>query len=284
MNIYGYTDFRDFIKDAFSELRKGNANLSIREILRRIGCSSPSYFKEVVIDAQKKMTTVMAGKFAQFLKLDTHETSYFLALVGYNQAQTESERIRYYQEMLHNKVDKVSENQFLELREFEYLSSWEISALREFLQIYDGFKNKDSIERKKIASCFIPKISEEQIDKAIKALETLGFIEKNDQGNYRKTRQNIRSVKKTPAAYLTLCQNMRHALEIINIVSPEERIFKNLTLTFPSKIYGLIENKIHEFCKEILDISSNNPDPEDRLYSLGLQFFPLTRSPGDKKQ
>jgi uncharacterized protein (TIGR02147 family) len=281
MNIYHYINFRDFIKDAFSALRNENENLSIREILRRIGCASPSYFKEVIIDAQKKMSPVMTRKFALFLKLDTRETDYFLALVGYNQAETESERILYYEELLRHKVHTASENKFLELREYEYLSSWELSAIREFLHFHDGFKNLDAEERKKLAGCFLPKISDEQIKNAIQTLESLEFIKKDAHGNYRKTKQNIRSVKKTPAAYRTLCQNMKHALEIINTASPENRIFKNVIVSISSPTYEIIEKKVQEFCKEILDIASNDAYPEDRLYSLGLQFFPLTKLPED---
>jgi uncharacterized protein (TIGR02147 family) len=109
------------------------------------------------------------------------------------------------------------------------------------------------------------------------------FITRNSENCYSKTGLNIRSVKKTPAAYVTLCQNMRHALDIINRTPPESRIFKNVVLSMSSKTYEVIENKINSFCKEILDIVSSDTNPEDCLYSLGLQFFPLTRTHREKK-
>lgn len=282
MNLYDYTDYRAFLKASFSELRRANKNLSVREILRRIGTTSPSYYKEVVIDAKKNMSPAMARKFASFLKMDANETSFFLALVGYNQAVKESERIRFYEELLLCKSHKTPEARFLEIREYQYLSTWELSAIREFLHFYKGFKNQDSKEREKLANCFLPKITEQKVDKAIEILESLGFIEKDTNGCYRKTTQNIRCTNKTSAAYLTLCQNMKHALQIINQANPETRIFKNIIVSTSASTYKILEKKIQEFCKEILNIVSSDTNPEDRLYSLGLQFFPLTKLPEGK--
>jgi uncharacterized protein (TIGR02147 family) len=277
MNIYQYTDYRKFLKDSFSALKEKKRNLSIREILRRIGCASPSYYKEVVIDAKKNMSALMARKFADFLKLDSDQTAFFLTLVEYNQAGTESEKIRHYEELLRHRSQTESDNHFLELGEYQYLSSWELPAIREFLHFYKGFKNSGTEERQQFADFFLPRITGEKIDNAIRTLESLGFITKDSEGNYHKTGQNIRSLKKTPAAYVTLCQNMKHALDIINRTSPETRIFKNVVISVSSTAYEIIEKKVQEFCKEILDIVSNDTEPEERLYSLGLQLFPITK-------
>jgi uncharacterized protein (TIGR02147 family) len=284
MDVYCYTDYRLFLKDSFTALQRTFVNLSIREILRRIGSSSPSYYKEVVIDGKKNMGSSMARKVAAFLKLDSSETDYFLALVGYNQAKTELERNQYYEIVMMSKGRSPSENRFLSAQEYEYLSSWEVSAVREFLHFYKNFKNIDDEERKDLVSNFLPKLTVDQIDKAIKVLESLKFIKKDAQGNYRKTSHNIRSVTKTPAAYMTLCQNMKHALEIINTAPLESRIFKNVIVSISSQTYAIIEKRIQEFSKEILDIVSHDTLPEDQLYSLGVQFFPLTKKlKGDRK-
>lgn len=284
MNVYCYTDYRLFLKDSFSTLQRTNANLSIREILRRIGSSSPSYYKEVVIDGKKNMGSSMARKVAAFLKLDSAETDYFLALVGYNQAKKELERSQYYEKLMLSKGCSQAENRFLTAQEYAYLSSWEISAIREFLHFYKNFKNRNDDERKDLACNFLPKLTVDQLDNAIEILESLKFIKKDVDGNYCKTSHNIRSVEKTPAAYLTLCQNMKHALEIINTAPSEARIFKNVIVSISSQTYSVIEKRIQEFSKEIIDIVSNDTLPEDQLYSLGVQFFPLTRKlKGDKK-
>jgi hypothetical protein len=57
-----------------------------------------------VIDAKKNMSPAMARKFASFLKNGCQRDLFFVALVGYNQAVKESERIRFYEEMLLYKI------------------------------------------------------------------------------------------------------------------------------------------------------------------------------------
>jgi uncharacterized protein (TIGR02147 family) len=284
VNVFEYNDYRLFLRDSFSEARKRNKHLSIREILRRIGSASPSYYKEVVVDSKKNMSITMARKIAIFLKLDHNQANYFLALVGFNQAKTEAERAENYGQLVSLPKGAGAESRFLSAQEYAYLSSWEIPALREVLFFYPTFGNRNREERAKLAAQFIPKVSDEQMHRAIGVLESLGFIEKDGGGNFRKTRHNIRCVNKTPAAYLILSQYMKHALEIINIAEPDSRMFKNLILSMSSQAYGAIERKIQEFCKDILDIVSNDRLPADRLCSLGVQLFPLTKIPGVRKK
>ncbi len=283
MSVYSYSDYRQFLKDAFCELQRKNKHLSIREILRRIGSASPSYYKEVVIDSKKNMSQAMARKVAAFLKLDKNEADYFLALVGYNQSKTELERAVSYERLIRCVRRESVENRFLSVNEYKYLSSWEIPALREALRFHARFGNRDDADRKLLADRFLPKVTDEQVRKAITLLESLKFIEKDSAGNYRKTNHNIRCVEKTPAAYTILCQNMKHAQEIINTIAPETRIFKALILSVSAQEYALIEKKVNEFSKEILDIASNQGSVKDRLYSLGVQLFPLTKMPKEKR-
>jgi uncharacterized protein (TIGR02147 family) len=282
MTIFNYTDYRLFLKDEFSALQRKNKHLSMREILRRIGCASPSYYKETVIDAKKNMGLSMARKIAAFLKLDKNEAAYFLTLVSYNQSRTESERVEYYEQLIRLGTRKGTESRILSSSEYGYVSSWEIPAIRELLKYRSNFGNRSKEERKQLADEFLPRLSEEQITQAMTILESLGFVKKDAHGNFKKTDQNIRSVEKTPAAYTLLCQNLKLAQEIINKAPSRSRMFKVLIVSTSSQAYELIEKKTNEYCKEILDIVSSDTNPEDRLYSLGVQLFPLTKLPEER--
>ncbi len=281
MSVYNYNDYRLFLRDETARLRRKNRNLSIREMLRRVGISSPSYYKEVVVDAKKNMSPAMARKFAWYLKLDKNETEYFAALVGFNQARTEIDRNRHYEKIIGFTHKESIESKFLSIDEYKYISSWEIPAIREALQFHKNFGNRDAKERKQLADRFLPKVTEEQVAQAIRLLESLGFIKKDSRGNFHGTRLSLRCKEKTPAAYALLCQNIKHAQEIINRASRESRVFRALIVNISKQSYDLIESKVNEFCKEVLEIASNDSCEADRLYSLGIQFFPLMKIPED---
>jgi uncharacterized protein (TIGR02147 family) len=282
MSIYHYNDYRLFLKNSVSQLQKTNKNLSIREILRRVGISSPSYYKEVILDAKKTMSPAMARKFAWFLKLDKNETEYFMALVGYNQSKTEMDRTEYYEKLIRFVHRESIESKILSVNEYKYISSWEIPALREALQFQKNFGNRNEKERKQLADRFLPKVTEQQVAEAIEILESLGFIKRDSRGNYKGINLNIRS-EKTPAAYTFMNQNMRHALAIFNITPAHSRFFKGLTAGISEHAYSLIEKKVKEFSKEIAYIVNSDSHQSDRLYSMGIYFFPLTKLPGENQ-
>lgn len=286
MNIYSYTDYRQFIKARVEELRKRIPKLSIRELLRRVGCTSPSYYKEVILDGKIKMSLSKARDFAAFFNLSGTETAYLLLLVQYTHAKTQNERIYLYEQMLKSEKPPPSatDDRILTVNEYAYLSNWYLSAIREVLQFYPGFGNRNREERLRLSRFFCVKMTEEQICEAIDILERLGFIAKNEAGNYRKTAQNIRSVQKTPAAYKTLCHHMQMAQTIINTAPPASRVFKTMVLSMTEETYLLIENKINELSREIYSLLNKEKHREDRLYSLSMQFFPLTKLPEESSE
>ena len=281
MSIYSYLDFRLFLHDRITTLRSENNNLSIREILRRVRCSSPSYYKEVIVDARKKMSLEAARRFAAFLQMPVDETAYFLLLVQYNQAGTELEKLHFYEQLLHFKKKPATEDHVLTINEYGYMSEWQNAVIREMLPLLDGFGNRSGAERAQIARLLRMKISDRQIDEAIRLLEKLKFIRKNSRGNYIKSESTIRAEKKSPAAYQALCQYMDMGKSIINSTDPLYRLFKVAVLGTNRETSAVIEKRVNDVCREIISIAGTGDS--DRLYAMNVQFFPLTRLPEEQE-
>ncbi len=283
MNIYSYSDYRRFIRDEIESLRKENPKLSIREILRRVGCSSPSYYKEVIIDGRKNMSVPVARRFSDFLKLSGNEAEYFLLLVQYNQAKTELERLSFYEKLLNFRKRTASEDYFLKVNEYGYMMDWCNMVVRELLPLAGDFGNRSEAERNALVQLLRVKLSEKQIDDSIRLLEALNFIKKNSRGNYRKTDATIRAENKSPAAFQTLCQFTELGNRVINTTDPQYRMFKVAVTAMSGKSYKIIEKKISDLCREIVEIASSADGAEtDRLYAINIQFFPLTKLPEEK--
>lgn len=283
MKVFDYLDYRRFIRDSVESLQQENPHLSVRELLRRVRCSSPSYYKEVIVDAKKRMSLATARRFAEFFRLPTEETDYFLLLVQYNQAKSELERIRFYEQLLQVMPKSSVEDHFLSINEYGYLSDWHNSVVRELLPLAEAFANRDTGEREALARLLRVRISEGQIDIAIKLLESLKFIRRDKQGNYVKSAVAIKNGDKTPAAFRTLCQFTDLGKSVINTTDPLYRLFKIAVLSMNEENFAVIEKKINDVCSEIVALSGTSQTPPDRLYALNIQFFPLTRLPGESK-
>lgn len=282
MNIFDYIDYRHYLRDRIDALRAENANLSIREILRRLDCSSPSYYKEVIVDAKKNMSISTARRFAAFLRLSDTETEFFILLIQYNQAKTELERVHFYEKLLTADKKPVSSDHVLNVNEYEYMTSWRNAAVRELLGIFMDFGNRSPDERKQLSALLRVPVSDRQIDDAVMLLEKLKFIKKNSRGNYRKTETTIKAEKKSPSAYQALCQFVDLGKSVINTTEPDYRSFKVAVLGLDRDTHAIIQKKLDEVCHDIVNLSGATTSVSDRLYALNIQFFPLTRLPEEK--
>ena len=279
MSIYQYVDFRQFIIDRVETLQAENEHLSIREILRRVECSSPSYYKEVIVDGKKRMSLAVARRFGKFLKLSPPETEYFILLVQFNQAKTELERLHFYERIIHFKQKPQTENHFLTIREYGYMAHWQNVVIRELLPLLSSFGNRNAAERAVLASKLRIPITDRQINDAIALLESLRFVSKDGDGNYRKTATAIRAETRSPAAYKMLCQFTDLGKEIINASDVRQRLFKVAVLGMNKENRAVIEKKLDEVCQEIVEIAGADKDKVDRLYGMNIQLYPLTKLP-----
>jgi len=274
MNIFSYMDFREFTRKWVEQYRKNNS-LANREIGRRLGVGSPSYFSDVFIKKIKIPSDKVAEKIAEMMKLSRRETEYFFLMIELKRVKTDIERTNIMEEMSKYWKDASSDVHVLERNEINYMTEWQNAVLRELIPLLTDFGNRNSEERQNVVKMLRPAITETQIQKAIELLESMKFITKDKKGNYVKTDQIIRG-EKPYFAVNTLSKLVSIGVRIIGVAKSEHRQFKSLILPIAEEHYPLIRKSIDKFCQELLDIVGKGKSKPDRLYNMNLQFFPLT--------
>lgn len=105
-NLFSYSNYRTFLKDAYEEKRKtANPQFSYRLFSRLAGFSSPNFIKLVMM-GQRNLSTDGVAKVAKALELKVRETRFFEALVSFGQAQTREDKSQSYTQLLHFKAFK----------------------------------------------------------------------------------------------------------------------------------------------------------------------------------
>lgn len=274
MNIFSYMDFREYMKKWVERYRKNN-HLTNREIGRRLGVGSPSYYSDVFLKGRKIPSKKVAEKIAEMMKLSRRETEYLFLMMDLKRVKTDIERTNIMEEMSKYWKDASSDVHVLERNEINYMSEWQNAVLRELIPLLTDFGNRDSEERQEIIRKLRPNITETQINKAIELLESMKFIIKDKKGNYSKTGQIIRG-EKPYFAINTLSKLVNIGNRIIGVAKPEHRQFRSLILPISEEIYPLVLKCIDTFCQDIIDIIGEGSKKADRLYDMNLQFFPLT--------
>jgi uncharacterized protein (TIGR02147 family) len=273
INVYQYIDYREYLKTYFNERKKNDPRFSHRYLSRRLGLTSPNFIM-MVMQGKRNLTRPLAFKISEEFKHNTKETEYFECLVGFAQAETTSEKDRYFNRMaeLRRKtvVDKIEENQY------EYYSNWYNPAVRE-LVTYPDFKGDYNWLAKKV----LPRITEAQAKHSVELLLKLGLIQKTGKAYRRKSALISTGPAVTSLAVANFHRTMaQRAAAAMDIIPKEERDMSACTVNISQKGFQQIKEVVDECRKKVLEIAGADV-PAERVYQVNFHLFPISAK--DKK-
>jgi uncharacterized protein (TIGR02147 family) len=272
INIFNYTDYRLFLRDAYQELKSENTKISHRYIARKVGFSSSGLFSQI-IKMQTNISNRLVVNFTKFFKLNKKEAEYFELLVQYNQAKSHEETKYFYEKILSFRRPRAKK---IEVHQYEYLNKWYYVAIRQLLAIYP-FKG----DYKKLAKMVVPAIKPSEAEKAIQLLTKLKLITKDAQGYFKWVDPTITTGEKSDAvgiqSYLRDTMDMaKHALDKTPRV---KRKISTLTMSISQNGLDAIEERTKAYRKEVQEIAEKDGEV-DRVYQLNIQFFPMSQTIG----
>jgi uncharacterized protein (TIGR02147 family) len=280
VRIYDYTDYRKYLFDYYTDQKKRNSFFSYRYFAKKAEINSVGLYKDI-IEGRQCLGRSLIIKFAKALKLEKRETEYFENMVYFNEAKTIEERKIYFERMAacyDSKAHKIDHTRY------KYYSRWYYSAIRAILSYYRF--NGDYATLAKMLS---PPIRTEQARDAVRVLEKLGFIVKDDHGAYELVENVI----------TTGVLSSEPKLEILNVINFQKTMMKianeaydrhdsgklsmsTLTLSVSGETYAAIKDEISALRKKIAALAQRDTRP-DRVYQLNYQLYPLTGSQNKNK-
>ena len=172
-DIFQYSDARKFLKDLLEEKKKENRQFSHRAVLQKMGVSSTGFLANV-LSGRKNLTPEQVLKLGPILKLKAAESRYFECLVLFTQAKSLEDRNTQLKRLVANQ--KV-ETRALSKKQLNLFSKWHYVVLREMLYFHRLKEDYRTAGR-----MLMPPIASEEVEKAVKELEELDFIEKDAEG------------------------------------------------------------------------------------------------------
>lgn len=271
VNIFGYIDYRQYLRDAYAERRKESAKFSYRYIAGKVGFASPGFFANV-LSGKKDISLKLVLKFAELFHLGRKEREYFETLVLYNKSTSASEKKEYLERLLSLRGSKVKS---VEPHQWEYFEKWHHTAVREVIAIRP-FRG----DFKALAAMINPPITVPEARKSIELLERLGLIRKGMDGVYERTDAAITAgdaVSKALIANYQL-QAMELAKYAMDNLPAGTRNFSTLTLSVSQPTYEAMLEELRGFRRRLLDMAQNSDDV-DRVYQMNFHVFPLSALP-----
>jgi uncharacterized protein (TIGR02147 family) len=275
LTVFDFTDYRLFMKAYYQFQKRKNPAFSHRYFALRAKVNSSGFYKNVM-DGKRSLGRSLIVRFAEAMELRKKESDYFENMVYFSEAKTVEEKRIYFERMMAlRKLDayQVQSNQF------EFYSKWYYSAIRELIGLI-RFKDDYTV----LGRLLDPPIRPDQAEKAIKVLESLKFIAKDEKGVYRQAQNHITTGSEVEslnvANYQIACMEL--AKEAIDRHEPVHRDMSTLTLSLSKPAFEAMKEEIIAFRKKLLGLEKQFPNA-DRVYQLNTHFFPLSRIPGKVK-
>ena len=269
-DIFGYFDYRMYLKALFDYNKARSAAFSHRYIVKKAGFRSPNALKKVM-DGERNLTSITAKQVGAAFQLDPGECEYFMALVQFTQAKLPEERDELYLKLTSMQEQQDPDN--LPESRLEILSQWWHLAVREIISLPD-FGNTP----KWIADCLVPAITAQQAAESLALLKRKGFIAKAEKG--WKSVEPILATEPNVDSALALQfhrEMMGLAADSLVRFRGTEREVSGTTLRLGMEDVDTIRKLLREFRKKVLNIAVRSKMP-DQVFQLNFQLFPLART------
>jgi uncharacterized protein (TIGR02147 family) len=271
-SVFDYLDYRRYLADYLTARRLIDANFSLRAFALKAGLpiSNSSFFSKVIA-GKRNLTLDLQFRIAKALKLSAGETKYFGLLVQFVQAKDPEGKKLLYAELARYAKSKA---RIIDKDGYQYYSRWQNSIVRAFFGINQKEGNPVSIGNR-----VFPKMTAKEVEEAVQLLLQLGMISRTANGfalkepNIAVERENKDFVGK-----LRIQEMLRLAHDVFNHVPPTDREYSAMTVYISKQGYQALKEKIRAFREEVKSIVGADTG-EDRIYTLGMQFFPNNQLP-----
>ena len=264
--IFEYTDYREWIRDAFDDFKQRKTVISWRYMAMKLGADPGNLLR--VSQGKIHLTLSLVKPMAEFFELDEKETAYWTELVCFGRAKTDAEALNHYEKMQMLKGIPLKR---LAKKELEFYRHWYCNSIRSIIGIC---KFKDDYEG--LAESCTPPISVDEAKSAVKLLYDLNMISR-DRDGYWKVNDTFVSTGgnwRSEAVRTFQKETIRLAGESLERHNPPQRDISTVTMTFNMDDIALIREKIKEFRSELLRMSQEG-DGDDTVFQLNVQLFPI---------
>ena len=270
INIFEYSDYRQYLSDYYAQKKANNAGYSHRVFANQAGLSSPSHLL-MIIRGERNLSMKTIPKFAEGLKLGAKEKHFFELIVLYNQTKDLQTKAKHFGEIISMKASLAGSYK-LEKEKFDFLSKWYAVAIYVLIDL-KSFKPDPNWISKKLGG----KVTATQAKETLENLLKLKMIEVDSITGLKQVPGTVTVADDTKSmAVFEYHQSMlRLAAEALRKNTQNEREMNGATISIPKSKLPELKEKIRAFRKEINQLASSFENP-DEVYQLNVQLFPLT--------
>ena len=271
--IFEFLEASHYLREIYNYRKFKETNFSYDKWTQEIGLQSRSYLRSIVI-GEKKLVNKLIPDFISALNLNDLETSYFLMLVHYSNADDKKIREIYGKQLLQSWKKHIYEIQITDVEGF--LADAIIPVLFTYLSFGDTGSQIDEIA--KDLGC-----ASERIDKALRYLVWQKLVDGDldDQGNikYKTIKEYFQIPTSNGSAAIKSfhLQGMDLAKEAMSLPAETRRYFSRF-MALSEKDFLDFENYLNEYLDKLMSKYDSAISRNKRIYRINIQILPVSNT------
>jgi len=268
--VYRYSDYREFLRDAVRDRKEKDARFSLRGMASRVGIDHSLLAK--VLSGQRHLGSEHFPAVGRALGLDLNRSAYLEVLASANRARSASEKERLLQKL---QPMKPHSKERIDASRYDYFRSWRHVAIRSLLDWYefDG-KDWDGLGR-----MLEPPVPGSQARESVEILVRMGLLKPAARGRFKPATAHLSTGDRWHSQAVREFQKevLRLSESAVDRIPAERRDISTVTVAFPVRALDEIRGILKEARAKIVRVADQYPAEEsDAVFQLNLQLFPVT--------
>lgn len=272
LSVYGYTNYRAYLKDYYEFRKDSQRGYSFRAFSKMAGFTSPNILK-LVIDGERNLSPESIQKFIKALNLKGQMCEYFATLVKMNQAKSDADKEYYY--AILQKLTPEAKKRDLNPESHKYLSHWLFPVIREMTALKEFRDDPYWISRRIYGKATINEITQ-----ALQFLQQEGFVEKHDGRLIMKDNMVLSSDEVKSLSIRNYHRQMlEQAKESLESIPVEEREFGAVTFSIPESAVLELKYKLKQFRRDLHTWAMQVTEDKggELIIQVNAQMYPHTK-------
>jgi uncharacterized protein (TIGR02147 family) len=265
-DIFAYTDYRAYLKEAFQRLGEAGPQYSLRCVSKKIGLASPGMLS-MICASKRHLSPEKLPQIALVLKLSAMQTEYLELIFVLSRCKSTDDRERI--------LEKIrvcfSSGLFQEMIEDGnvFARYWYLGVLRESVALSGRAKKFASSD----ALAESLGLSIEEVEAGFDLLLSIGMLRTDEQGNLHRSIPSVHNFGKTNP-FLMLNYNIRILEQSIKaaVMPNKKRYFETLTMAIPNELMPEVKTMIKRFVKEV-DMLAEGCSKREQVAQINVQLF-----------
>ena len=274
--IFEYMNYRVFLRDMYLFKKSKNSSFSENAFIYAAGFGKNSRgYLGLIVKNKRNLTSKSILGFSTAMDLSAEEAIYFENMVMFNQAETEKEKVYFFERMKVGANGKKAKLVQVLEHQYRYLNEWHLVVLRELVTL-KGFREDPEWIIPKLEK----KISKEKVVEGLNDLMALGLVTRNESGKLVQSEpvvlfeDNSSNFKSSANLHKQFALKAADAMEN---TSYDKRAAQLITLSIPKSQFEELRGEMKEFTKKILEkYAGNTQHANDLVVQIGSQLLQIT--------